>query len=191
MGEVFRPGDEANPDGYFEDLDWRAVNKWLINTAGGTWYDPPSRAEILKQAQRIESLLCAFVLWKSKASTWGFKDPRTCLTAHAIHQHLIDPHYIVVRRPEAEIVDSLIHRSGIRGYKESRRHWIALTERYIALMNQFLDNYDPRSIEIQYGDLISDRETARKQLAYLAGFLELPATGIEEAMRLIRFRDEL
>jgi hypothetical protein len=188
MGAAFRVGDQSNPDGYFEDLDWRALNKWLLNAAGGTWYDPPSRAEIARQASRIEDVLRAFVLWKSRVSVWGFKDPRTCLTIHAIHKYLIDPYYVIVRRPENEIVDSLIRRSKIREYSEPRRHWVALTEQYMARMERFLENCEPRSIEIQYKDLVSGRESAKEQLTYLAGFLKLPAANVDMAMELIRFR---
>ena len=43
MGEVFRLPDKHNPYGYYEDLDWRAANKWIINTAVGSWFDQPSK----------------------------------------------------------------------------------------------------------------------------------------------------
>ena len=165
------------------------MNKWLINAAGGTWYDPPSRAEISRQALRIQDVLRCFVLWKSQTSIWGFKDPRTCLTIHALNNYLIDPRYVIVRRPEKDIINSLVSRSKLRGYDEPRRHWIALTGQYIARIERFLDNCQPRSIEIQYGNLVSDRQAAREQLTYLAGFLELPTANIDTAMELIRFRD--
>ena len=190
IGAVFRAGDPANPDGYFEDLDWRALNKWLIGTAGGTWYDPPSRAEISRQAKRIEDVILPFTMWKARHSVWGFKDPRTCLTIHALHQYLLDPRYVIVRRPENEIVDSLIRRSKLRGYREPRRHWVALTEQYLALICRFLETHETQDIEIQFNDLVSNRETAREQLAYLAGFLELPTGNIDMAMELIRWTTE-
>lgn len=187
IGTVLRVGDRANPDGYFEDLDWRALNKWLINTAGGTWYDPPSRAEVSRQAHRLEPIIRALIEWKSKG-TWGFKDPRTCLTIHALHEHFADPRYVIARRPTEEIVDSLVRRSEVRGYKELRQHWVALTEQYLASICRFQESHDLKLMEIHY-HLILDRKTAGKQLVSLADFLNLPQANVDRAMELIRFND--
>jgi hypothetical protein len=62
MGERFRPPDKKNPDGYYEDLDFKELNESLLANKlpfSGWQYQ-----------------VCELV--DSKSGDWGVKDPRLC-----------------------------------------------------------------------------------------------------------------
>lgn len=187
MGEYFRVGDESNPDGYFEDLDWRSLNKWIINAAGGTWYDPPSMIETVVHTMRLTPIIHELIMYKSRFDPWGFKDPRTCLTARGLYRILPDPKFVVVRRPEEEIVESLKRRSIKRGYHEPDNHWRALTALYNTQIDRILGEPSIVYHEVQYNSLIN-RKTAEDEVAHLSDFLDTPPDNERMAMQLIRFR---
>lgn len=189
MGEYFRVGDESNPDGYFEDLDWRAMNKWIINAAGGTWYDPPSMLETIVHTMRLSPVIKRLVEYKSRFDPWGFKDPRTCLTARGLYRILPDPKFVVVRRPEEDVFNSLTKRSIRRGYHEPDNHWKALIALYDTQVERLLKEPGIVYYEVQYNNLIN-RETARGEVSMLADFLGMPHENEERALQLVRFRDE-
>lgn len=187
MGEVFRLPDEWNSRGYFEDLDWRAVNKWILNTAGGTWYIPPCARDVLRHGERIGAAVDWLVREKSGCPLWGFKDPRTCLTLEAIHPRLPNPCYVYVKRHIDSIVNSLKRRAGGRGYEESDHHWIALTNTYLQRVDSFLANVDSPVFEIQYEELVK-REQAELLLERLADFVGIDdPSAIIRGLRTIRF----
>jgi hypothetical protein len=35
-------GNPQNPNGFFEDVEFRNINDAILEKAGGTWDDPPS-----------------------------------------------------------------------------------------------------------------------------------------------------
>jgi len=189
MGEYFRIGDESNPDGYFEDLDWRAMNKWIINAAGGTWYDPPSALETTVHAMRLRPIIESLIKTKSRFDPWGFKDPRTCLTARGLYRIIPDLKFVVVRRPELEIVESLKKRSIKRGYHEPDNHWRALVALYNTQVDRLLAEPSVVYHEIEYNNLIN-RSIVEDEIFKLADFLCLPWANEPAALKLVRFKDE-
>lgn len=190
MGEYFRVGDESNPDGYFEDLDWRAMNKWIINSAGGTWHDPPSMLEIVVHTMRLAPVIQKLISYKSRFEPWGFKDPRTCLTARGLYRILPDPKFVIVHRPKAEIVKSLKNRSIKRGYHEPDSHWEALISLYDTQVGRLLNEPSVVYYHIDYNSLVK-KETAGTEVAMLANFLGMPDENVRRALQLVRFKDGL
>ena len=72
-----------NPKGFYENFDFRKINDQLLNRAG---YDVKSYKPEIPNIQQIDSLSdkMKLIIKKSNSSyqDWGWKDPRTCLTAN-------------------------------------------------------------------------------------------------------------
>lgn len=167
MGVRFREPDVHNPDGYFEDLDWRDLNHDILQAAGGTWYEPPVINDILKIAfkHRIEALVAA-----RSGSIWGAKDPRFCLTLPVIAPYLENPFYILVNRNAVDIVKSLKKRAELRGYSETDAHWHALVTQYYLSAARFLQrDHSGQLYIINYDRLIDDPNGQVAGLAITTG----------------------
>ena len=96
MGSQFIKTDELNPKGYYEDIEFVNLNKYLLKLAGGDWYNIPPEWKILKLANepRPASLIKKLVQKRVRMyDRWGFKDPRTCLTIRLYLPYLPE-HYI-------------------------------------------------------------------------------------------------
>lgn len=161
MGERFREADEHNPDGYFEDLDWRDLNKLLLAETGGTWYQPPDLESIMTLSEN--GYLCQEVrnlvehkLDANGTRLWGFKDPRTCLTIPFLHPFLPNPAYVTIDRNVSDIVLSLMRRAKTRGYYEEADHWQNLAFTYIRRKTRFLVHCGAPVYKIGYGILTKD-----------------------------------
>lgn len=75
-------------DNVYEDLYFKKLNKWILGTAGGSWYDPPSEGAIM--AVRADKRIKAIMKDYEDELMWGFKDPRTSLTGKHYLSHLDD-----------------------------------------------------------------------------------------------------
>ena len=71
-----------NPKGFYENYDFRKINDQLLNTSG---YNVESYSEKIPKISRTDKLSnkMKVLIEKSNSSyaNWGWKDPRTCLTA--------------------------------------------------------------------------------------------------------------
>jgi hypothetical protein len=196
MGSVFRIPDEHNKDGYFEDLDWRCFNNWVLRTAGGTWYDPPSNQAIWDATKRLSLILGMLIRMKDEQGLWGFKDPRTCLTVAALHGvslRMTAPRYIFVTRTKNDIIRSLQIRAKKRGYYETGAHWEALTNAYLDRANKFFTESKlvdrGRVTYVSYTDMVKSNERRDYELKNLLQFLGLPEQLLEIAAPLVRVKE--
>ena len=164
MGTAFRTPDTHNTTGYYEDVDFRDLNKLIINRAGGRWFNPPNVEDVTEATTiyipRIKELI------STRSGTWGFKDPRTVFTIHALEPHLPDDtRFIHVFRNPSDIVASLSKRAKGMGYKRSGKHWYSITVRYSnRIFDYFRDSVRP-ILTVDYGDLVCGRrsyETVQK-----------------------------
>lgn len=114
MGEEYLEHDQSNPWGIFENRKFVSLNQKILKAAGGSWDNPPSRQAILKQDfdDEIKELIK-----NHEHEYWGWKDPRTSLTAELFHPHLTNPHYIVNFRDKDEVAKSLNRREGMPLHK--------------------------------------------------------------------------
>jgi len=177
MGERFREPDEFAPDGYWEDLDFRDLNRDILKAAGGSWWEPPAEGTISSLEEQFRSRIAGLILDRMRKPRWGFKDPRTALTIPALHPSLAGagdgPRYVVVERDEDEIVASLERRAEARGYSEPRKHWVELTRLYYERILQFLDEVDSPRLFVSYSHL-TDRMYAEGVVRRLAKFARVP-----------------
>src|SRR5919108_108379 len=80
--DALMPPQADNPDGFWEHLDFVALNDELLNELGGAWDLPPKADESFKQ-HRLEPLRVKAGLLIDRFNShgvWGWKDPRNSLT---------------------------------------------------------------------------------------------------------------
>jgi hypothetical protein len=110
MGSQFIKTDELNPKGYYEDIEFVNLNKYLLKLAGGDWYNIPPEWKILELAknERPMQLIKELVDRRTKKyDRWGFKDPRTCLTIRLYLPYLPEHYLYASFRSPRDIAASL------------------------------------------------------------------------------------
>jgi hypothetical protein len=100
-----------NRKGHFENRGAIALNETILQTAGGTWCNPPSAEAVELAGKKLGSYITRF------AETFNgdlFKDPRTCLTMPVWRKYCPDISAVVfcVRHPIA-VAGSLKSRNNI------------------------------------------------------------------------------
>lgn len=118
MGEKFLSGDNLNPKGYFEDLDFLNLNKYLLAVSGGDWRHIPAYEKImaLKNNKRACQLIQGLVSKRTqKYDMWGWKDPRTVLTIELFLPYLPETYIFSSFRNPGSIAGSLARGHNISG----------------------------------------------------------------------------
>lgn len=116
MGDKLLLGLPDNPKGHYENKKFLHLNIDILKAAGGSWDNPPSKKEILKVAplfkDRIKRLISESEEEANAAGyiSWGFKDPRACLTIDLYMPYLNNPQFIICYRDPMEIARSLNKR---------------------------------------------------------------------------------
>src|SRR5215204_6448840 len=75
---------EDNPEGFWENKAVVACNDELLEAVGGSWDNPPDLVPQAADDPRVAHLVPTGLEALGTLSghdRWGFKDPRTCLTA--------------------------------------------------------------------------------------------------------------
>lgn len=90
MGTVFREPDEHNPDGYFEDMEFKVVNCLFLD---GSIALPDFRHRITQLVGR-------------RKEPWGFKDPRLCFLLPFYLDICPDAEVIRCHRRKTQIAES-------------------------------------------------------------------------------------
>lgn len=104
-----------NPKGHWEDRRFIALNDRILNSAGGSWDNPPDESEIVRAGYAykddIRGLIQACEHDSRKKGLWGWKDPRTTLTIRLYAPYLQNPHYVCCFRDPYEVSQSLQRRN--------------------------------------------------------------------------------
>lgn len=193
MGEEFLPPDEGNEGGYWEDTEWLGINKRILARAGGDWANPPHPKYITEERVLSEHLVKAAVKKRERFPVWGFKDPRTCLTAEFIHPFLPSPQYLIVNRAQVDIAQSLqkLHGSN-KNIAGNMVPWPTIIEHYLERMREFTERHNSGKthLNIGYLDLVSDQELAQKSILWIARWVGIKEEEIDLAwiMKIIKFR---
>lgn len=175
MGKRFRPPDSSNPHGYWEDLDWRDLNKAILSGTGGTWYSPPSLPRIEREVARLAFRVRELVAERDgTGKLWGMKDPRTALSIQYIHPLLPSPRYIITHRQLWSTMDSLARRSRLRhsSYYETPEHWRALIDLYNLRIESFLSTVSPIVHVVKFEEAIHTPEPIIRGLADFLGITD-------------------
>jgi len=108
-GNFLAAHPRANPEGFFEDMDFVNLNHEILKTAGGSWFDPPTEQAIMETQPLFDSRIQS-LLKQKETKIFGWKDPRTTLTIRLYMPHLINPHFIACFRDPEDVAQSLIRR---------------------------------------------------------------------------------
>lgn len=191
MGIAFRKPDQHNPTGYYEDIDIRDLNKAIFAAAGGRWFNPPNLEDVSAVIGGFDAQVKELVA--SKSGTWGFKDPRTAFTIHALEPYLPeDLRFIHVLRNPSDVVASLSKRAIRMGYSRSNAHWYSILTRYTDRISDYLRGNVRPVLAIDYGDLVCGHKSF-ETVQRIARFCDLDWKDdglIEEAVDLIMVKYE-
>lgn len=141
MGSQMLPKDSGNPHGYYEDIHFLQMNKWILATAGGDWLHVPTVEKIkaLKKNKTCQDMIINLVnSRKALNRMWGWKDPRTILTIDLYMPYLEDPIFITAHRNPTEVAKSLLRRNGEAIPFEKG---LALAWEYNKRLHAFLTSY--------------------------------------------------
>jgi len=122
------PADEYNSRGYWEHSGITSLNEEILGRLGGTWDEPPPFPPGWERAAAMDDLKqrARRMIQDSftDARTWGWKDPRSCLTLPFWQQLLPDMRYLVCLRNPVDVALSLERPHHFSAQKSSRL-WFA------------------------------------------------------------------
>ena len=162
-----------------EDVDFQKTNATILDMAGGNWGKPPSPEAITEAVGQMP--IPYLLTMKRQPMPWGWKDPRTVLTIHALHPYLEDPRYVVIRRNGRDVVSSLCLKYGWR------YNWAWLMDEYNRRLDAFVAETDAPVLEVNY-ETLTDRRRHKREVGRLAKFVGMKAG---DAARAIEFTDEV
>jgi len=138
MGEEMLGKTKSQPTGHWEDKEFLHLNEQLLEAAGGSWRNPPSRAALHAIAGQFERRIQRMIAKRNAAhDPWGWKDPRNGLTLPLYLPHLDgDVHLVAVFRKPERVARSLESRNSI-----PRRRGLGLARAYNDRILQEIDDF--------------------------------------------------
>lgn len=133
--EHFAPPAPDNTEGYWEDLRFLAWNERILEAFEGAWDAVPSFPPGWPSDPRLQAVRDeADALAASRQEPWGWKDPRTSLTAPFWTSRLPGLRFVICVRHPLEVAGSL----RARGYT-SERYGLRLWEAYHRALDEAVD----------------------------------------------------
>lgn len=124
--EHFAPAAPDNTEGYWEDLRFVAWNDRILDVFKGAWDAVPSFPAGWTSDPRLQPIRHEVgALAATRSEPWGWKDPRTSLTAPFWSARLPGLRFVICVRNPFEVADSL----RARGFT-SERYGLRLWETY-------------------------------------------------------------
>lgn len=142
MGNKLILGLNDNPKGHYEQKPIVLLNDKILNSAGGTWDNPPKHEDILAQFDKFKDKIKLLInevkqhAKKNKMVSYGFKDPRLNLTIELFLPFLDKPQFIVCFRNEYDVALSLQKRNNI-----SIKDGMKLAREYNKRAQQFISDF--------------------------------------------------
>jgi hypothetical protein len=168
----FRPSDETNPYGYFEDIEFSKLIKEVFDDLGRDGNNPPEYEEIIENRQKFESKIRKLCEEKSRGKdNWGWKVPGTNSVIELFLPHLINPHFVIVFRNPLQVADSIVKRAKLRGDEEiNQLKALKLVATYNEQITNFLERHqDFPKIFVSYEILIKDPISESRKLSAFLG----------------------
>ncbi len=172
------PPQADNPDGFWENLRFVAINDEILSELGGAWDLPPAAKEDFRNTRLDPLRLKAKLLiesFRASGTFWGWKDPRNSLTLPFWQGLLPALKIIVVVRNPLEVAYSLHKRNGT-SHSFGLRLWELYNRRLLAFSSK------SRQLISVYDSFFSDPEA---EIARVADFIGLPGDRIPAAISLV------
>ena len=112
IGDRLMAANSANPQGYFEDLDFVEFHQNVLQSQGlsSAGWTTDSIVEVRSEyISTAKDLISA----REKHKIWGWKDPRTTLFLDFWSELIPDAKYVFVFRSPWQVVDSLFRRGDV------------------------------------------------------------------------------
>ena len=144
--DALMPPASENPEGFFEHLDFVALNDEVLNEAGAGWDCPPppitdwTTSAFDRHRERARTLAAPL----AGHGVWGWKDPRTSLALPFWVSALGPLRVVLVVRNPLEVVTSLHRRNGF-SIALSLTLWQIYAERVLAAttpQDRFVTHFD-------------------------------------------------
>jgi len=167
LGNNLKPPRKDNPRGFFEDLEFLAINKEIFrlnSNGGGGGHKPPKEIKVLPD--KLITQMKQFIDKWPEDKIVGWKDPRTCFTL-PVWKKVVSPEEIkvvIVSRPFEEIAQSLEKRNGIKIADGLNLSWL-----YVKTLYENLDK--TKWVQTFFHDYFSPDWIT--ELKALTGFLGL------------------
>lgn len=156
---------EDNPEGFWENKAIVAANDELLEAAGGSWDNPPDLPPLAIDDPRVAHVAepaSAAISALREHDRWGFKDPRTCLTASYWLDLVPDLRFIICVRHPLEVALSLKRRN-----QNSYSLGLSLWERYYTSVLELVPR--ERRIVTHYDTFFIDPDGEIDRLCAFAG----------------------
>jgi hypothetical protein len=164
-----------NPEGFYEHAGIVACNDDLLEMTGGAWDHPPSSPPLAAEDPRVveavdgaRKTLAPLIA----ADVWGWKDPRTSLTARFWLDLVSDLRVVVCVRHPLEVALSLRRRN-----RSSYAHGLALWHSYYTTLLDAVPE-DRRIVTHYDTHLNGDGDELRRVLR----FADLDDSGLDAAL---------
>jgi len=106
-----------NPSGYWEHQVINGINDQILARFGGSYFDPPDFPIDWQESPKLQDLREQaselFAQEFANQPSWGWKDPRTCLTLPFWQRQLPEMQYVICVRNPADVALSLHKRDGL------------------------------------------------------------------------------
>lgn len=169
MGMHFREPLPENPKGFFEEEAFRQVNERVLRNSGyvvSEW--SPSYRGVSITAEDSEQARSLVTRSDLLSDSWGWKDPRTCLTLTMWLNALVEldliesTKIIVIRRNIWSVAQSLLNRRNVHSLNHGAKIW----RMYNRHLNRSLIECAvcPSVLEIRYERLIQRLDIDRLEL---------------------------
>ena len=163
MGEQFNRPNNANPKGFFEDLEVVELhNKFLDN---GKF---PETTILTEDTEKMSSYKEFARKRESLGRVWGFKDRLTPFVFHITKKHIDNLRIITTERPFHESVCSWTTQFNVHVSTAKKDIADALYARDMAL-----SEFAGRVLRVSYHELVNETEKTVKRIAR---FANVPAT---------------
>lgn len=171
------PAQADNPDGFWENLRFVAINDEVLNQLGGAWDLPPPVSETFAhpRLEPAETKARHLISEFEGTRVWGWKDPRTTITLPFWQRLLPKLKVLLVVRNPLEVAYSLRERNGT-SYAFGLRLWEIYNRRAL----QF--SKDSERLIAHYDSFFED---PRKELDRIVQFAGLPNDHVNEAAALV------
>src|SRR5438876_4146763 len=170
------PPAPDNPDGFWENLSFVAMNDELLNELGGAWDLPPRATRFAEKRfdavrARARLLVSAF----SRSKVWGWKDPRNSLTLPFWRTIVPRLRTVIIVRNPLEVAYSLHQRNGV-SFHLALSLWGVYSQHALSATtpkNRIVSHYD---------SFFHDPEA---ELRRILSFVDLPDSKAAKAAALI------
>lgn len=112
--EELMPANEANPEGYWENLRFVEINNEVLTALGGAWDWPPTFPSNWRRLRVFRVLLergRALAESFAEHEPWGWKDPRNAVTLPFWIEAVHDMKFVVCLRNPLAVAQSLAKRN--------------------------------------------------------------------------------